>query len=67
MLSDREFQVFQMIARGKSVSEIARELSLSAKTVSTHKTRLMEKMGLANQTDLIRYALDNNLIDKSIS
>lgn len=62
LLSDREFQVFQLIARGSSISEIAQQLSLSVKTVSTHKTRLMEKMRLANQAELIRYAIDNNLI-----
>ncbi|MBI1965913.1 MAG: response regulator transcription factor, partial [Betaproteobacteria bacterium] len=67
LLSDREFQVFQMIARGMSVSEIARDLSLSAKTISTHKTRIMEKMGLANQAQLIRYAIEHKILDKSIS
>ena len=66
LLSDREFQVFRMIAGGKSVGEVARELSLSAKTVSTHKARIMEKMGLANQAQLIRYALEHNILDKSI-
>jgi DNA-binding NarL/FixJ family response regulator len=65
LLSDREFQVFRMIARGASVSEIARELSLSVKTISTHKTRIMEKMGLANQSELIRYALEHRLLDAS--
>jgi len=64
LLSDREFQVFQMIARGASVSEIARELSLSVKTISTHKTRILEKMGLANQAELIRYALEHHLLDE---
>jgi len=64
LLSDREFQVFQMIARGASVSEIARELSLSVKTISTHKTRIMDKMGLANQAELIRYALEHRLLDE---
>jgi DNA-binding NarL/FixJ family response regulator len=54
-----------MIARGASVSEIARELSLSVKTISTHKTRIMEKMGLANQSELIRYALEHRLLDAS--
>jgi DNA-binding NarL/FixJ family response regulator len=63
LLSDREFQVFQMIARGVSVSKIARELSLSVKTVSTHKTRILQKMGLANQAELIRYALEHKLLD----
>ncbi len=62
-LSDREFQVFQLIASGRSITEIAQQLTLSAKTVSTHKTRLMEKMGLANQAELIRYALEHKLLD----
>jgi DNA-binding NarL/FixJ family response regulator len=62
-LSDREFQVFRMIAEGRSVGAIARELSLSVKTVSTHKTHIMEKMGLANQAELIRYALEHKLLD----
>lgn len=60
-LSDREFQVFQLIASGKSITEIAQQLSLSVKTISTHKTRIMEKMGLANQAELIRYAIENKL------
>jgi len=64
LLSDREFQVFRMIARGVSVSQIARELSLSVKTISTHKTRILEKMGLANQAELIRYALEHHLLDE---
>jgi len=64
-LSDREFQVFQLIASGRSVTEIARELSLSVKTVSTHKARVMEKMGLANQAELIRYAIENKLIESN--
>lgn len=60
-LSDREFQVMSMLVSGKSITDIASELNLSVKTVSTHKTRLMQKMGMSNQADLIRYALDNNL------
>jgi two-component system invasion response regulator UvrY len=63
-LSDREFQVFQMIAGGAAVGEIAQQLSLSVKTVSTHKTRILEKMGLANQAELIRYALEHKLLDE---
>jgi len=65
LLSDREFQVFRMIARGASVTDIARELSLSVKTISTHKTRILGKMGLANQAELIRYALEHHLLDES--
>ena len=62
-LSDREFQVFRLLVSGKSVSDIAEELSLSVKTVSTHKARLMRKMNLRNQTELIRYAMRHRLID----
>ena len=64
LLSDREFQVFQLIAAGQSVTEIARQLSLSVKTISTHKTRVMVKMNFANPADLIRYALEHKLLDE---
>ena len=63
-LSDREFQVFRMIAEGKSVSEIADRLNLSVKTVSTHKANMLAKMGMSTQGELIRYALENNLVEK---
>ena len=63
LLSDREFQVLQLIAGGQSVGEIAKRLALSVKTVSTHKTRILHKMGLANQAELIRYALEHKLLD----
>jgi DNA-binding NarL/FixJ family response regulator len=63
-LSDREFQVFRMIAEGKSVSDIAQRLSLSAKTVSTHKANLMQKMNLDTTGDLIRYAIAHGLVEK---
>jgi DNA-binding NarL/FixJ family response regulator len=62
-LSDREFQVFRLIAEGKSVSEIADRLNLSVKTVSTHKANVLAKMGLSTQGELIRYALENKLIE----
>lgn len=62
-LSDREFQVLRMIGSGRTVSEIGVELSLSVKTVSTYRTRLMEKMGLSSNSDLTYYALKNRLID----
>jgi DNA-binding NarL/FixJ family response regulator len=62
-LSDREFQVFRMLASGTTVSDIAAQLSLSAKTVSTPKANLMEKLGVSNQTELIRYALKHRLVD----
>jgi DNA-binding NarL/FixJ family response regulator len=63
-LSDREFQVFQLIAGGAAVGEIARQLSLSVKTVSTHKTRILEKMGFTSEAELIRYALEHKLLDE---
>ena len=62
-LSDREFQVFLKLAKGETASRIAEELSLSVKTVSTYRTRLMEKMGLSSNSDLTYYALKNKLID----
>jgi DNA-binding NarL/FixJ family response regulator len=63
LLSDREFQVFQLIVSGRPVGGIAKTLSLSVKTVSTHKARIMQKMGLSNPTELIRYAIRHRLID----
>jgi DNA-binding NarL/FixJ family response regulator len=62
-LSDREFQVFQALAAGKAVSEIAAELKLSVKTVSTHKAHIMQKMNIGNPAELIRYAIRHQLID----
>ncbi|WP_027214605.1 response regulator [Burkholderia sp. WSM2232] len=62
ILSDREFQVLQMLALGKSLNEIADAFALSAKTISTHKMRLMQKLGLANNADLIRYAIRHGLV-----
>ena len=64
-LSDREFQVLRLIAMGKSSTEIAAELVLSPKTVSTHKTRILEKMRMSNQAELIRYAIEHKLVDVS--
>lgn len=61
LLSDREMQVLGMIAGGQSISDIARQLSLSPKTISTHKTRILEKMGMHNQAELIRYAIEHKL------
>ncbi len=63
-LSDREFQVLQMIASGKTVSQIGRELSLSVKTISTHRARLLEKMDLKNNAELTHYAMQMNLVEK---
>lgn len=60
-LSDREYQIFTMLASGKSVGEIADLLSLSAKTVSTYRTRLLEKMNLENNAQLLSYAYHHGL------
>ncbi|MGE5617139.1 MAG: response regulator [Bacillota bacterium] len=62
-LSDREYQIFLMIARGKSVSDIASTLNLSVKTVSTHKANILGKMQLETSGELIRYALANGLVE----
>ncbi|MGC1241919.1 MAG: response regulator transcription factor [Chryseosolibacter sp.] len=62
LLSDREMQVLQKIASGKTVSQIAEEIFLSVNTISTYRTRLLEKLGLKNNAELTRYAMDNGLI-----
>jgi DNA-binding NarL/FixJ family response regulator len=59
-LSDREFQIVRLIAQGESLNQIADKLSLSAKTISTYKARSMQKLGLSNHTELVRYALDHH-------
>jgi len=61
-LSDREFLILNLIAAGKSVSVIARELSLSVKTVSTYRGRVLEKMGMTNNAELVHYAFQNRLV-----
>jgi two-component system invasion response regulator UvrY len=62
LLSDREMQVMQMLASGKTVSEIASELSLSVNTISTYRNRILEKLSLNNNAELTRYAIDNSLV-----
>lgn len=61
MLSDREMQVLQLLASGNTVSEVADQLSLSVNTISTYRTRLLEKLSLNNNAELTRYAIDNGL------
>jgi len=63
-LSAREFEVFRLLAAGVSVTDIAARLNLSVKTVSTHKANLMQKMGLGNVSELIRYAIKHGLADQ---
>jgi len=60
-LSNREFEVFRLLVAGAGPTAIAEQLHLSVKTVSTHKTRILEKMGMENTADLVRYAIDNEL------
>lgn len=62
-LSDREFQVFNMLTQGMGLTEIAGDLSLSVKTISTHKTHILQKMNLTSATDLVRYAISNQLLE----
>jgi DNA-binding NarL/FixJ family response regulator len=61
-LSDREFDVFKLLAAGKSISEIAEQLSLGTTTISTYRARILTKMNFKTNTDIIRYALENKLI-----
>ena len=63
LLSEREFQVFLRLANGETIGHMAESMSLSVKTVSTYRTRVMEKMGLASNSDLTYYALKNGLIE----
>ncbi|HZZ93721.1 MAG TPA: response regulator transcription factor [Usitatibacter sp.] len=63
-LSDREFQIFRLIAEGRTISDIGEQLNLSVKTVSTHKANILQKMNMAGTAELIRYALSNRLIDE---
>lgn len=62
-LSDREFQVFKLIASGKTVGEIASLLNRSVKTISTHRTHILEKMALQNNADIMQYALEHKLVE----
>jgi len=62
-LSDREYQVMRVIALGKTVTEIAEELSLSVKTVSTYRSRILEKMKMKNNSEITYYAVKNRLVD----
>ena len=63
LLSDREFQVLRLIASGRVVSQIARELVLSVKTISTYRARILQKMGLRNNAELMHYAMLHQLVE----
>ena len=62
-LSPREFQVMRLLGSGRTVTQIAEQLRLSDKTVSTYRSRVLEKLGLTTSAELIRYALENKLIE----
>jgi DNA-binding NarL/FixJ family response regulator len=62
-LSDREFEVMCLIASGKTVGQIAEFLSLSDKTISTYRARILEKMGMKTNAELMHYAMQNKLVD----
>ena len=62
-LSDREFQVLRMLASGRTVSQVAGDLTLSVKTVSTYRARILEKMGMKTNAELTHYAIRNGLVD----
>lgn len=64
MLSDREFQVLCLIAAGKPPRDIAAELSVSVKTVATHRARLLEKMGLKSNAEIVKYAIEHELLSE---
>ncbi|HEY2380575.1 MAG TPA: response regulator transcription factor [Terriglobia bacterium] len=63
VLSDREYQVLCMIASGKTVTDIAEELSLSVKTISTYRVRILEKLNMKNNAEITRYAIKEGLVD----
>ena len=63
LLSNREYGIFSRIVRGSTPTEIADQLSLSIKTVSTHKSHILAKMNMASQVDLVRYAIEHGLLD----
>jgi len=64
-LSDREFEVFRLLAAGRAPTEIAARLHLSVKTVSTHKARILQKLGVGGTAELVRYALEHRLLEDS--
>lgn len=63
LLSDREYGIFSRIVRGDSLTAIAGDLSLSIKTVSTHKSNILDKMNMSGQVELVRYAIEHHLVD----
>lgn len=64
ILSDREFEVLRLLAQGKKISKIAEDLGLSVNTIASYKTRIQEKLNIKSTAELIRYAIDNDLVEK---
>ena len=62
-LSNREFEIFRLIAKGKSVGQIAEELILSVNTITSYRSRMMEKMNFSSNAEIVRYAIENSLIE----
>ena len=62
-LSDREYQVLRLLGSGKTISDIARDLGLSVKTVSTYRARVLDKLGMRTNAELMRYAIENHLLE----
>jgi len=62
-LSDREYQALRMLGSGRTVSEISEELGLSVKTVSTYRARVLQKLGMRTNAELMRYVMENGLLD----
>jgi DNA-binding NarL/FixJ family response regulator len=62
-LSDREYQVLRLLGSGRTISDIARDLGLSVKTISTYRGRVLDKLGMKNNAELMRYAIENKLLD----
>ena len=62
-LSDREYQVLRFLGSGQTVSDVARALGLSVKTISTYRTRVLDKLGMKSNAELMRYAIENSLMD----
>jgi two-component system invasion response regulator UvrY len=62
-LSDREYQVLRLIGSGQTISDIGRDLGLSVKTVSTYRARVLDKLGMRSNSELMRYAIENRLLD----
>jgi two-component system invasion response regulator UvrY len=66
LLTDREFGIFDRIVRGHALTEIAGDLSLSIKTISTHKSHILDKLNLPGQVELVRYAIEHKLLDPTL-